>query len=540
MVYTSKFAIRFRVGIVAAKEMSTIEVQLPSTLTPLFSAQQVVCGYPISDVYASAPRYLYYALLVASLVVRTKGWLAHVFLGAAAAYAGTAAIEAFVLIANQPNVPDAQSITIPFISSSSVDGNATLEALENLITDQSSLDISPAVMEFDIDAILAITVTGYLVMLPVHCWSSTIRNYRARHLLIGVWNVVMLAGSICALILWPSLDWNNFPNQYRFCYPEFTDDGETTTSNGWDSELWRGDWNSTIWNAFANITANLDLSQSCLYPCFNTSQIMRQSSSIEASLNVENSPRTNSNLSNGEYKHFDHITDYIYAALALATLTALFLLLLTLTRLNRLTRIPVHKPALLWSARKELWHATKSDVKTLFHSRRAYQAISRTPRTPANATSNKTGSDESNESTAHPSRTPLANRLTAVLRLLADAFALTILLTATILIPVVNIAFIVWIEWYISKDIVSKETPQQVGQWSPLAAIGLVLVSAAILQARPWIASEIELRSDIERYGEEVRRLEGLLERKKGRKERGSGGRSGEGEGEFEMSSRSD
>lgn len=65
----------------------------PSELSPLFTAQQVVCAYPISDVWASTPRYLYYALLAANLVLRTRSWLVNVFLGAAATYAGAAAIQ---------------------------------------------------------------------------------------------------------------------------------------------------------------------------------------------------------------------------------------------------------------------------------------------------------------------------------------------------------------------------------------------------------------------------------------------------------------
>ena len=107
----------------------------PATQTPLFVAQEVTCAYPISDLYASSPRYLYYALLVASFIFRGHSWLANVFLGAAATYAGTAAIEAFILSSYGSTLPPAQTISIPYISNASVAGNQTLESLTNLVTD---------------------------------------------------------------------------------------------------------------------------------------------------------------------------------------------------------------------------------------------------------------------------------------------------------------------------------------------------------------------------------------------------------------------
>ena len=56
----------------------------PATQTPLFIAEWITCAYPVSDLYASSPRYLYYALLVLALLTQWHSWLANVFLGAAA------------------------------------------------------------------------------------------------------------------------------------------------------------------------------------------------------------------------------------------------------------------------------------------------------------------------------------------------------------------------------------------------------------------------------------------------------------------------
>ena len=455
---------------------------LPTQLNPLFTAQQVVCAYPISDIYASFPRYFYYALLVVVILVRTRSWVANVFLGAAATYAGTAAIEAFVLISHRSKIRNDQTVSIPYVDSSSVDGNATLSDLPNLVTDLSSVTISPGVMEFDIDAILAIVITGYLTMLPMHCWSDTVRIYRARHIIIGLWNALMLAGSICALILWPSISWDSFKVQYRFCYPQYPDD-ESTTNDGWTDSLWQGDWNSTVWHTFSNLTANFLLPQNCLYPCFNTSAVMRQVTSITASLDVDKNPRTNINLTDRQYAHYDHLTNFMYAAIALSTLMALVFLLLNVTNL-RITRVPIHRPKLLWSARTELWHSFTTDTMSIF------------------------GKDPKS------GRITWSERLSALFRLLIDLSALLMLVAATILIPVTNIVFIVWIEWFIHRDLVSKESFYQVGQWSSLAAISLVLISAVVLRFRYRVASEEELFVEANRCRDEVQRLETLIEMK--------------------------
>ena len=80
---------------------ATVSLNDMASLPPenRFTVQAVTCSYPISDLYASAPRYLYYSLLVLRFITLRHSWLAHIFLGGVVAYAATAAIEAFVLIA---------------------------------------------------------------------------------------------------------------------------------------------------------------------------------------------------------------------------------------------------------------------------------------------------------------------------------------------------------------------------------------------------------------------------------------------------------
>lgn len=416
--------------------------------------------------------------------------------------------KAFILIANRPHIAPAQSVTIPYIDSDSVTGNATLEALTNLVTDTSAVAIAPAVMELDIDAILAVVVTGYLSMLPMHCWSHTVRAYRALHLLVGLWNLLMLGGSICALVLWPTLDWNAFPFQYRFCYPGVQDD-DSTTNDGWDEDTYRGSWNSTAWYTFQNLTVFLDLSDNCLYPCFSTSPgVLRQDTTATASLNTNRNPRTSNTLSDAAYRRFDELTYFMYTAIAVSSLTALVLLALNLTGLHRITRVPVHRPQQLWSDRKELWHAISGDFRSgLWMTRKAVASPQRNVQT-----------------LWRTSRKRLLEKATSCLRLFVDLAALLALFVATVFIPLTTITFIVWIEWFIHRDLISKETPKQVGQWSSLAAIGLVLCSALVLRLRYFIAPKDEIDSNIHDCRLQLATLEDLREQRVEREHLQAGG----------------
>jgi hypothetical protein len=465
----------------------------PSTLTPLFTAQQVICAYPISDIWVSTPRYLYYALLVLVLVLRTRVWLANVFLGAAATYAGSAAIEAFVLLASKPKISAARVVSIPFVSSAALEGNDTLNALQNLVVDTNTLKIAPAVMELDIDGILAVVVTGYLTMLPMHCWSQTVRAYRSLHILIGIWNIIILAGSICALILWPTISWDNFPYQYRFCYPDYTDGTDTANDDPGENSL-STNWNQTIWDTFTNVTTGLSRSSNCFYPCFAAaSSALRLPKSATASLNTNRNPRTSNTLTNADYDRFDQLTYFMYVAIALSTILALVLLMLNITGLRRLTRIPVHRPQQLWPARKELWHALSTDVHSaLSITRSTITSPRRSISDPATLTR-------------------LKRRLTALARFLTDLTALISLLLATIFVPITTIVFIVWIEWYIHRDFISDDAPKLVSQWSPVVAIALVLCSALVIRLRYRLAPREEIEGDVAACRERLGRLEALL-----------------------------
>lgn len=480
----------------------------PATQTPLFTAEWVTCAFPISDLYASSPRYLYYALLVLVFVTQWHSWLANVFLGVVATYAGTAAIEAFILMANRHALPETQQVSIPYIDPASVSGNETLSAIKNLVMNATAVEVQPAVLEFDIDAILAITVTGYLMMLPMHCWSSAVRANRARHFLILLWNALMLAGMICSIVLWPRL--YSSPLQFRFCYPTLLDSDSVTSDGLYDSSFRLDTWNATIWNMFSNFSIAADLNNNCLYPCFNTTQILRRPSSLVADVSTDKSPRINSELDfsgvaiplTDVEKEFN-LAFLMYAALIVTTIIMIVLLAFLLSPARSLTRVPIDRPKeLLWSARKELFHVLWKEfvggvVKALLPFRSPSEARRRW-----RATSSET----------------LRRHIGMFLRFLLDIVALIILFIAMILTPGTIIVFVVWIERYIHRDLISSEAPQQVGQWTSSVSVALVLVSALVLRLRYPMASEREIADEIANTKEHLERLEELLAQKQKRR----------------------
>lgn len=487
---------------------------LPSTQTPLFTAEWLTCAYPVSDLYAAFPRYLYYALLLLVFLTQWHSWLANVFLGVVATYAGTAAIEVFVLIANKPKMGPPTAVSVPFISPASVPGNDTLSQIPSLVTNATTLFVQPAALEYDIDATLAIIITGYLMMLPMHCWSSAVRASRARHLLIFLWNLLMFAGMICSILLWPTL--YDAPLQYRFCYPGNIDSDYVTSDGHYGNSIWRGDWNSTIWNVFQDFEIAADLADNCLYPCFNTSQVLRRPSSlVGAIVNGTPNPRLDYALQwahigvpNGDPDSEWSLAGYMYSAIIVTTLIMLVFLLFVLTPARKVTRVPIERPKeLFWSARKEilhlLWNEFKQGMSIIIQALHSPKVAYTQFRAMSNSA--------------------LQGNTRIFLRFLIDILALIILFVAMFLTPATIVIFIVWIESYIHHDLVSSEAPQQVGQWGTVASVALILISALVLRLKYVMASKIEVQNEIAEVREHLIELEKLLEEKRGEEDRSGG-----------------
>ncbi|RHZ56599.1 uncharacterized protein CDV56_106968 [Aspergillus thermomutatus] len=447
-----------------------------STQDPLFIAQEAVCFYPISTIYDSCPRYLFYALLLASCVTRWTGWLADVLLGAAATYAGVAAIQAFILVSSPSSAVDPGSVTIPYLPQ-----NTSLwSSFPQLITERDSVMVQPAALELDADAVTAIVITGYLVFLPLQCWSRVLSQERIRVILFYLWNILMFAGSICGLIY--SSTEKNTATQYMFCYPDLPPFDETS-SDGWQSSWRTSTWNNSVWSIFSNSTLWGQLGDICFNPCFNTSQVLRQQTSLDVWVATSSSELDHPH---SFWNKFVYSRRYIYSLLGVTVILNIILLVSRFFPYS--SRIPSVQMVVVWKERKAIWNGFREGFSLI-------KALANTQPCPA-AGQNDYPSHKG--STCRRVRSVLSRHFaTECLRLLADSLLLIGLLLSIIISPLTLIAFVAWIEWYIHNDGPSQENPQQVGQWSYLVSIGLLLISALILRWKYHVASTQELDDEI-------------------------------------------
>ncbi|KAJ5910618.1 hypothetical protein N7504_005261 [Penicillium tannophilum] len=452
---------------------------------PLFIAQEALCFYPISTIYDSCPRYLFYALLLASCLTRWTGWLADVFLGAAATYAGTAAIEAFILVSSDRVSQEPTLVSIPYVAE-----NSTLWSnFPQLITQTDQIILQPSALELDGDAVMAIVITGYLVFLPLQCWSRVLTQERARILLFYLWNILMLAGSICALV--NAAKSREIPTQYMFCYPDVPP-YESTSNDGWEAAWRTSTWNSSIWETFSNMTKWGEIGDICYNPCFNTSQILRQATTLESWVTER---RSEASHGNRFWDRLIYSNRYIYSLIILCFI--LNIVLLTFKFLPYKSRIPSAQIVIIWKARKEIWRSFKDEFK---------DSLS-TPRHGLEA--KETYSTKNSRSCWSRIRPVFTIRfLKAFLRIIADLGILFGLLFSMIISPLTIIGFVAYIEWWIHNDGPSQENPQQVGQWSYLVSIGLLVTSAGILTLKYRLASAKELDTEIETLRAHLEKLE--------------------------------
>ncbi|KAF3046328.1 hypothetical protein E8E12_001589 [Didymella heteroderae] len=289
-----------------------------ATNLSLVIAENIMCAYPISDIYAPTPRFLYYSLLFLTFATLRFRWLSNIFLTGAVAYAASAAIHAFIIVSSPPQVQRPSFVTLPFISNTS--------------------------------------------------------------------------------------------------------------------------------NLTQSVTS-LQLSNNCFYPCFNTSQVIRQSTSLKA---VVTTPTTRfAKLHNAQHNTNDEFKPMIYVAIIVFSAAQFFLYIVSVFRLgSEAMRVPIHEPHRLWQNRTKVGQQLRSDI------------------------------------------------LIATLRLIIDLFAILTLLAGIIISPLLVVAFICWIEWYIRNDGSTNETINQVGQWSPLVKL----------------ASTNEIRDEIWRTEMYLRQLKGQLE----------------------------
>lgn len=447
---------------------------------PPFAVPQISCIYPLGARYSGLQRILYYCLLAACFVTQHHGWLNKVFLGASYSFAAATAINVFILAAKQ-NVPPAPALVdIPLISNSTYNETILSELRSrypNLREDISQLSIVPASMNLDLDGMLAICVTGFLVVLPMQCWSGAVRANRVRYLLVSMWSALMLVASVCVLYLWPRLF--KTPPQYAFCMPPFSD--ITPTKNmfnvGWNPSFWRGDWNSTIWNIFTDMGTFGELGESCLNPCFNTSEVLRTDNRLTATLQMKESGRwgTDTKATQEQLDKEEDVRNLVYTVVFVTMACNFFLLIIT--HVHGVTKIPLNDPRRLWKERTQIWSTLKNNARKAF--------------------------TKSNSADSWTSRRQLS----------LDIILLLVLLFAMVVSPMVLIVFIVWVEHFLRCDLTT--TPYVgVGQWGTTIQLVFVLFAALVIRFRYAFAARSDIESEMKRIKDHYEELAKMLKTK--------------------------
>lgn len=208
----------------------------------------------------------------------------------------------------------------------------------------------------------------------------------------------------------------------------------------------------------------------------------------------------------------DEFQPLVYVAIVVFSAAQFFLYAVSIMRLgSEAMRVPIHEPHRLWNTRREVGRQLVGDskrswatIKGLFWDR--FQSPLRHRRL----------SKAKEEDLGLYAPTYSFRDLIFPFRLVIDTLALITLVAGCTLFPVIVVAFICWIEWYIRNDGSTNETISQVGQWSPLVSVGVVLASSIIYQLKGHLASKDELRMEIQDTRLRLRELEGELEKKFG------------------------
>lgn len=308
----------------------------------------------------------------------------------------------------------------------------------------------------------------------------------------------MLAASVCALVAWPTASLS--APQYRFCFAGILDP-DSQNSDGWDPSYWTGSWNASVYRIFNHPgTVWQQLSDNCFYPCFNTSQVIRQSTTLKAV--VATNETKFAKLHNPIRDESDGFAGLIYIAVWGFTIAQVFLYLVSALRLGSVElRETIHEPHHLWRKKKLVWRQLVHEAK---HS---YYVLVTVLRLPFHLRSSVRRTEER----------PSLQDVLPTFRLCIDITALLVLVAVFLLSPCIVVAFICWIEWYIRNDGNSGESINQVGQWAPLVSVGVVLLASSVYHLlKEPLASPHEIRAEIENHEARLQELKAKLEKRGG------------------------
>lgn len=263
--------------------------------------QDVECVFPMSGQYGRAPRALYYFLLLFVVVLRRQDWLTAGAAAACLTYGGSAAIHALILTPvlslGTTSIPDGV-VELP---------NSTRVHVQALASD------------LDSDATLAIVGSGFLIVIPMAIWSAHFKHSGAAPVLF-LWILLMFIGMIgCMTNLYAIDGTADGPlRQFRFCSLDYSD---ALPYSRHPIDTSNGPWNETIWSYFVDQNSLLP---SCIYPCLNAKQLLRQQGDAQVINFLDINPSTRG------YWVMHLTTAVIYGCVPLSILLSLALLVLRL------------------------------------------------------------------------------------------------------------------------------------------------------------------------------------------------------------------
>ena len=440
-----------------------------------FNTQWIQCSYPISGSYGPTPRYLYYTLVLFALLKRRSAWIVTAALGSVMTYSATAAIHAVVLVSIQKKLIPRDIANWMVVL---VEGTAGPSGeFDGTGHNGLWLPVVPMAWDNDVDPVLAIVGTAFLVLLPMQIWSNTFKKSPTKSVLY-LWSGILLLGTLSALINAAYTDFAAY-TQLRFCPPgkndtiPLTNSGVDNVGTNWAQANDPYYWNTTVYDYFGQTTSQH--SNTCLYPCFATSWPLRDPTEI-----IVNDNSTGA-VADSDLGWWLFIAVYVAVFSSTTSLLTIFAIefarkppkqLQSRARLSQLRIYSALKPAILRTKeflRKVIvmpWPSCFARDGAVQRPSRLYQWM----------LAMVTAISQSWLNLWAKERPTLKRDFLSLWNLYVNC----INLYAKYVSPVVVLFFVIWIEWYMWTNDPPGENFKHIGQWGALVAAGVVMIGAFV------------------------------------------------------------
>jgi hypothetical protein len=164
------------------------------------------------------PRYIFYFLVLFSVLERRRSWLAGIALASVMTYSSTAAVHALALVVGRTRMisqSGPNNYERVMVGGSTTDGMWVSSTSDNWQQNGLWLPVVPMIWDNDIDAVLAIVGVSFLVITPMQVYSTTFQKSETKNILL-LWSLLLLMGMACSLVMEAYFSTVRVP-QLRFC-----------------------------------------------------------------------------------------------------------------------------------------------------------------------------------------------------------------------------------------------------------------------------------------------------------------------------------